>query len=110
MQNLEKIINWADSKDTIRALILSGSLAAKGKKDELSDYDIAVYGTGFDFINNDNWLSEIQNYWVCIHDRFQFFGYEIPTRLTIFDSLFKVDFSFHPLALIHKILNSKTLP
>jgi aminoglycoside 6-adenylyltransferase len=110
MQKLEKIINWADSKDTIRVLILSGSLAAKGKKDQLSDYDIAVYGTDFYFIDNDNWLNEIQNYWVCIHAKFRFLDYEIPTRLTIFDSLFKVDFSFHPLALIYKILNSKILP
>jgi len=47
MQKLEKIINWANSKDEIRALILSGSLTAKGKKDELSDYDIAVFGKNF---------------------------------------------------------------
>src|SRR6266542_2015028 len=60
MQKLEKIINWANSKDEIRALILSGSLTAKGKKDELSDYDIAVFGTDFYFINNDNWLNEIK--------------------------------------------------
>ncbi len=110
MQKLEKIINWANSKDEIRALILSGSLTAKGKKDELSDYDIAVFGTDFYFINNDNWLNEIQNYWVCIHDKFQFLDYEIPTRLTIFDTYFKVDFSFHPLALLHEIVKNKTLP
>jgi len=44
MELLEKIINWAEKKAGISVLILSGSLAAKGKKDSLSDYDIAVYG------------------------------------------------------------------
>src|SRR5438105_1352626 len=106
MQKLEKIINWANSKDEIRALILSGSLAGKGKKDELSDYDIAVYGTNFYFIQDDNWLKEIQNYWLCIHDQFLFLDYEIPTRLTIFDAYFKVDFSFHPLELLDKFFTS----
>ena len=110
MQNLEKIINWANSLENIKILILSGSLAAKGKKDELSDYDIAVYGTDFNFIENDDWLKNIQEYWVCIHDQFLFSGYDIPTRLTIFNAYFKVDFSFHPMDLLHKMINSKTLP
>src|SRR5437870_5003291 len=110
MQKLEKIINWANSKDEIRALILSGSLAGKGKTDELSDYDIAVYGTDFYFIQDDNWLKEIQNYWVCIHDHFQFLNHNISTRLTIFDAYFKVDFSFYRLELLHKLSNNKTLP
>src|SRR5690348_12034532 len=96
MRHLEKIISWANSIENIRAMILSGSLTSKGKQDILSDYDIAVYGNDFAFIENDDWLNSIQEYCVCIHDRFDFLGYEIPTRLTIFDGYFKVDFSFHP--------------
>jgi aminoglycoside 6-adenylyltransferase len=110
MQKLEMIINWANSRDEIRALILSGSLAGKSKTDELSDYDIAVFGTDFYFIQDDNWLNEIQNYWVCIHDKFRFLNDDIPTRLTIFDAYFKVDFSFYTISILHEIATMKTLP
>jgi aminoglycoside 6-adenylyltransferase len=110
MQKLEKIIAWANSKDEIRALILSGSLAGKGKTDKLSDYDVAVFGSDFYFIRDNNWLNEIQNYCVCIHDQFEFLSHDIPTRLTIFDAYFKVDFSFYPITLLHALATIKTLP
>ena len=110
MRHLEKIINWANSIDSIKALILSGSLTGKGKQDILSDYDIAVYGNEFDFIENDDWLNNIQESWVCIHEQFELLGYEIPTRLTIFDAYFKVDFSFHPMEELQKMIDEKIIP
>jgi len=91
-------------------MILSGSLASKGKKDFLSDYDIALYCYDINFLKKDDWLYEIQDYWVCIHDKFNFFDYEIPTRLTIFDENFKADFSFHPLDILEKLSSAKVLP
>ena len=110
MDNLKKIIAWANDKASIRALILSGSLAGMGRKDKFSDYDIAVYGNNFDFIQDDQWLLEISNYLVCIHEKFEFLGHTIPTRLTIFDIDFKVDFSFHPLSLLVDMIENKNLP
>ena len=91
-------------------MILSGSLTTKGKKDFLSDYDIAIYCQDFNFITTDEWLYDIQNYWVCIHDKFKFLDYNIPSRLTIFDENFKTDFSFHPLDLLKKLSSAKVLP
>jgi len=110
MELLEKIINWAEKKAGISVLILSGSLAAKGKKDSLSDYDIAVYGNDFDFIDNDDWIKDIDDYLVCIHDQFELFHRQIPTRLTILNEGTKIDFSFHPLALLDKLVNQEKLP
>jgi aminoglycoside 6-adenylyltransferase len=110
MRHLQKIITWANSIDNIRAMILSGSLTSKGKQDILSDYDIAVYGNEFDFIENDDWLNNIREYWVCIHDQFNFLDYKIPTRLTIFDEYFKVDFSFHPMKELQKMIDDKKIP
>ena len=110
MRHLEKIINWANSISNIRVMILSGSLTGKGKQDILSDYDIAVYGSDFNFIDSDDWLNNIQDYWVCIHDQFEFLGYEIPTRLTIFDGYFKVDFSFHPMQELRQMIDDKKIP
>jgi len=91
-------------------MILSGSLASKGKKDFLSDYDIALYCHDFNFLSKDDWINEIQDYWVCIHDKFKFLDYEIPTRLTIFNDNFKADFSFHPLEILEKLSSAKVLP
>ena len=110
MNMLEKIVSWANKNDRVRAVILSGSHASKGKTDQLSDYDLALYGSGFDFINDDCWLTEIEQYWICIHDHFNFWGYDIPSRLTIFDSTSKVDFSFHPLKLLRQLANTEKLP
>jgi len=110
MRHLEKIIDWANSIKGIRAMILSGSLTSKGRQDILSDYDIAVYGHEFDFIENDDWLNNIREHWVCIHDRFDLLGYEIPTRLTIFDAYFKVDFSFHPMEELQTMIDDKKIP
>src|SRR3979411_740726 len=110
MDILEKILAWANKNDQVRALILSGSFAGKGKTDQLSDYDIALYGSDFGFINDDQWLTEIQHYWISIHSHFDFWGYDIPSRLIIFDSFSKVDFSFHPLELLKQLANTKVLP
>lgn len=110
MHKLEKIISWASSKENISALMLTGSLASQGLVDDLSDYDIAVYGKNFDFIKTNKWLDEIEGHLVCVNDKFNFYGYEIPTRLTIFNPYFKVDFSFHPLDLLNKIIDSNALP
>ena len=110
MLNLEKIVNWGKENSSVSVLILSGSLAGKGKKDDLSDYDIAVFGDDFDFIENDNWIKDIDDYLVCIHDQFEFFNLQIPTRLTILKEGTKIDFSFHPLHLLDKLINLEKLP
>jgi len=110
MELLEKIINWAEKKAGISVLILSGSLAAKGKKDSLSDYDIAVYGNDFDFIKQDDWIDDIDHYLICIHESFEFLDRQIPARLIIFDEVLKVDFSFHPLQSLHTLISQKKLP
>jgi aminoglycoside 6-adenylyltransferase len=107
---LQKIVLWGKSVKSIDALLLTGSLAGQGKTDELSDLDIAVFGTDFTFIKNNEWLIAIDDTWVCIHDQFVFEGYKIPTRLTIFNQGLKVDFSFHPSELLNKLATEAALP
>lgn len=110
MLQLDKIVRWAEKNPSVNALLLSGSLAGRGRKDIFSDYDIAVYGNNFDFIDDDEWLKQIGNYLVCIHDNFEFLSYPIPTRLTIFDDISKVDFSFHPVQLLQTLTELEKLP
>lgn len=108
---LDWLISWAERNESIQGLILSGSKAnPNDKTDLLSDYDIAVVGSSFDFIENDSWLSSLTNYWVCVHDKFEMANLEIPTRLVIFNSELKVDFSFIPTEVITEIVNTKELP
>ena len=86
-----------------------GSLAGQGKKDHLSDLDISIFGSHFDFISDDAWLDAIAPNIVCIHEQFQWDDFIIPTRLTIFDKGVKVDFSFHPISLLEKMVNQQKL-
>src|SRR5947207_7748866 len=61
MQKLQKFIRWGENSEPVRAMILSGSLAAKGGTDDLSDYDIAIFGNNFSFIATDEWLKSISD-------------------------------------------------
>ena len=108
---LEHFLAWAEKNETIRGVILTGSRAGKSAStDRLSDYDIAVFGNDFDFIKNDRWLGEVQEFWVCIHDQFELLGVEVPTRLVLFNDELKIDFSFLPLETLDKIIVAGELP
>ena len=108
---LERFLAWAHQNEHIRGLMLTGSLANQSAaKDHLSDYDIAVFGKKFDFIGSDDWLNEFQEFWICLHDQFDFLGYEIPTRLVIFNDRLKIDFSFYPPEILKKIIGTHELP
>lgn len=103
MEKIKPVIEWGCDTENVRAMILTGSLASKNKKDTLSDYDIAVFGYDFDFIKRDDWIKSFSDYWVCVRDSFDFLKHEIPTRLVIFDEALKIDFSFHPVKLLKKL-------
>ncbi len=110
MTIIEKIIHWGNNQPQVRVLLLTGSRAGKRKQDEFSDYDIAVYGSDFTFIKDDEWLKNIGDHLICIHEKFEFNHYHIPTRLTIFEQGYKIDFSFHPMTLLRKIVSKEKLP
>jgi len=93
---LDKIINWAQKEDAVKALILTGSRARNEVVDFLADYDIAVLTTNSDtYTQNNLWLKAIGTPWVVLTDRIRCVdGTEYPTRLIIFDGGVKVDFAF----------------
>jgi aminoglycoside 6-adenylyltransferase len=115
MQNqtkgLDHFLTWAEKKETIRGVILTGSRAGKsGSPHRFSDYDVAMFGNNFDFIKDDGWLNEFRKFWVCIHDQFQLLETEIPTRLVLFNNELKVDFSFLPIKILNAIIAAQELP
>ena len=106
----ENLIRWGNNRSEIRSLILTGSRAIKGKSDELSDYDIAVFlNDAFPFTLNDDWLSEISKLWVCVHEKIDWQDDVILTRLVIFELGVKIDFAFYPIKVL-KALASSALP
>jgi aminoglycoside 6-adenylyltransferase len=109
MDILPQIVDWANRADSIRVMLLVGSRAQTKSVDNYSDFDLSIFGQHFDFIGDDEWLNKIGSPIVCIHDQFPWDHQLIPTRLTIFDDLTKVDFSFHPLDLLKEMVQGKTL-
>lgn len=110
MSLLDSIICWAASNEAIQAALLTGSKASLKGGDAFSDDDIALFGKEFPFLINDAWLQQIGPFALCIHDRFQAKGFDIPTRLVIFDRFVKVDFSFHPYAELEQMCATNKLP
>jgi aminoglycoside 6-adenylyltransferase len=98
---LEKIVNFASADDSIRAVILEGSLAVGDQVDALSDYDINIYAHSFEhYLNDDGWMSQFGEVLLYQKEVFQFYGTTIPTRLVVFHSGLRIDFSFWQLDLL----------
>ena len=55
-------------------------------------------------------MNEFQEFWICIHDKFDLLGFEIPTRLVIFNDKLKIDFSFHPPEILKNMIEAHELP
>jgi len=89
---LERIKNWAIANDNVLALVMTGSHArGDGKPDELSDLDVEVIADRPDELTADGaWLKKFGGIMVS-----QFFdeGQEYPTRLVLYESGAKVDFT-----------------
>lgn len=97
MRFFKKIIHWAESEETIRAILLQGSRAREGDFDEFSDYDLVlVCQDAAPYTKSDEWLERIAPVWVCVKEERKLGGRAFPTRLVIFEGGVKVDFSFFP--------------
>lgn len=103
----DRIVEWVRADPRIKALILLGSLAA-GKGDEFSDFDLEIFSDAFD-IQDEKWLSKLNEVWVCVHEKVERSGKMFPTRLVIFDKGVKADFAFYTLDVLKK-LSAKPLP
>ncbi|MBI2443598.1 MAG: aminoglycoside 6-adenylyltransferase [Candidatus Levybacteria bacterium] len=96
---LQKILAWSERQDTIRVMILAGSLTREDNTaDDLSDLDIGVYATDHEYYGDtDQWMQEIAPVWMYLplkSDK------DTPSRLVIFEGGVKVDFLFYPLEVL----------
>lgn len=98
---LDRLIRWAAARDDIRRLLLVGSRARDARPDDLADIDVQVYtDTAAVYTQDNRWLSDLGEVWVCVRDEYIDGDVHVPTRLVIFSPGVKVDFAFYPAAVI----------
>jgi len=108
---IDKIVQWAKEQEPIKVLILTGSRAGKGPKDELSDYDIAVFTTDIKkYATDDSWIHNFESVWVCEPCQLYVNNKEYPTRLVIYKDGLQVDFSFFGLDVLKSLIQKDELP
>jgi len=107
---LDRIIKWGEQEEAVKALILQGSRAA-GIADEYSDYDLAVFCSTYEpYIQEESWLSNIKDVWVCVHEKVVQNDKVFPTRLVIFEGGIKADFTFYTMDVLEALGHKKSLP
>ncbi len=109
---LERIKDWANSQDEIRAIILTSSQTnPEAPRDPLSDFDIVLYTRKVDrFSSDDSWLSFIGEILIKFNDQWEEDGDINYTRLVIYKDGTKIDFSLTNITTLEKIVKKQTLP
>jgi aminoglycoside 6-adenylyltransferase len=105
---LKKIVGWAERRDDIACLIMTGSRARPGAiVDAFSDYDLEIFAEEpRRYTDSSDWMKETGSVWVFLpteSDR----GW--PTRLIIFEGGTKADFSIRPVAALEEAVRSQRL-
>ncbi len=78
-------------------MVLVGSRARDAEPDDLADIDVQVYTTTpAVYTQDDRWLSELGEIWVCVRDAYVDGDVHVATRLVILAPGVKVDFAFYP--------------
>ncbi len=112
---IAKLIQWAEQKDSIRAMLLTSTRAVPNAPvDELSDYDVVLVAEDIHpFHEERSWLKDfgevLVTYWDPIYPDPQYGLEKFGNVIQYADGL-KIDFTLWPLALLEKIVQSPVLP
>ncbi len=105
---LDRITEWAEKNEDVRAAILVGSHAEKQRRtDEFSDYDVCIFVTDqAKYASDHTWLGEIGEVWLCEKNTGEGEAGVFPVyyRLTIFAPGTRVDFSIHSTDMLRSIV------
>lgn len=108
---LNKIIAWATEESSIKVVLLTGSMAGKGPRDEFSDYDIAIFTTNIKrYTKTDSWIHAIEDVWVYEPCELHKHNKTYPTRLVIYKDGLQVDYALFDMAHLEDLKKTKTLP
>ena len=110
----EKLIQWAEQKSSIRAMLLTSTRAVPGATvDFLSDYDVILIVEDIHpFYENRSWLEDFGEvlvvYWDPIFPDPKY-GNEKTANVTQYADGLKIDFTLWPVELLHKIARAPAL-
>jgi aminoglycoside 6-adenylyltransferase len=105
---IERIVALAEADGDIRAVILEGSIVTGGTVDELSDYDINIYGRDLEqYLDDDRWMVQIGEVLVYQKEHLLFYDELVPSRLVVYRDCPRVDFSFWPLELLSDMVRGQ---
>ena len=109
---LEKLVAWGNAQLTVRAIILTSSLARPGAPvDLLSDYDIVFAVTNPErFAQEDGWMSEYGELMVRWGDQGELLGQTTYFWGLVYVDYVKVDYTFWPDTLLERITAEEALP
>jgi aminoglycoside 6-adenylyltransferase len=112
---LTKLIQWAEQRDAIRAMLLTSTRAVpNAPMDELSDYDVVLVVEDIHpFHEERSWLKDfgeiLVTYWDPIYPDPEYGNGKFANVIQYADGL-KIDFTLWPLELLHKIVQAPALP
>lgn len=95
MNVIKKLKEWAESTDSVRALVLTSSRCGNVNApiDQFSDYDVVIYVGSLDNFRDDKWLSYFGNILVKWPLKPESeLGENWITRLVIFENRLRIDF------------------
>jgi aminoglycoside 6-adenylyltransferase len=103
------IIEWAQTRGDIRAMLVVGSRArSEPPADPYSDLDLIVYSTDWsDYVQNTDWLARFGPVWVTVRDDN---ADGRPEFLALYDGGYKLDFAFDRANRLDEIARADTLP
>jgi aminoglycoside 6-adenylyltransferase len=114
-QVITKLIQWAEQRETIRAMLLTSTRAVPNAPvDELSDYDVVLVVEDIHpFHEERSWLKDfgevLVTYWDPIYPDPKYGLEKFGNVIQYADGL-KIDFTLWPLELLHKIVQAPALP
>jgi len=113
-QVIEKLIQWAEAREPVRAMLLTSTRAIpNGSVDLLSDYDIVLIVKDIHpFFEERSWLEDFGEvlvvYWDPIYTDSEY-GIEKVANVTQYADGLKIDFTLWPVELLQKIIRSSLI-
>jgi aminoglycoside 6-adenylyltransferase len=109
------IIQWAESQEKIRAVLLTSTRAISNANiDSLSDYDVILVVQSIQpFVDDRTWINDFGDvlvvYWDPIHPD-PIFAIDMIANVTQYVDGLKIDFTLWPVSLFEKITVASVLP
>lgn len=112
---LNQLIQWAEGKDSIRAMLLTSTRAVPNATvDEFSDYDVVLIVEDIHpFYEDWSWLEDFGQVLVAYWDPIYLdpdYGTEKFGNVTQYADGLKIDFTLCPVEMLQKIVQARSLP